>query len=169
MNDVLISEAPTALSGWTEAGIDRLVVLDSDIRRLLRDAADARFSAREAEGRVVCETSRRLLGLIQVLDAFDRVFRSMQGKEDKITPQTKIWIGNFRSVRRLVESQLSDEGVVRMQNLAEGFDPRWHTVAQTVHDTDRPQGSIVEEVQPGYFWKNQVLRKAEVTVIKNED
>ena len=45
-----------------------------------------------------------LLQMAGVLDAFDRVFTNIGDKEKDSSKLTKIWVGNFRSVRRLLES-----------------------------------------------------------------
>jgi molecular chaperone GrpE (heat shock protein) len=103
-----------------------------------------------------------------VLDAFDRVFRAVAAKPDAVTPQMNIWVGNFRAVRRLLERLLRDEGVARIETVAGEFDPRWHVVAETVVDPARASGAIVDEVKAGYVWRDAVLRKSEVIVVRNE-
>ncbi len=109
-----------------------------------------------------------LIALLDVADSFDRVFRAVHAKEDQVTPQMKIWLGNFRSVRRLLEKLLTDAGVTPIENVAGRFDPAWHKAAEAIVDTERPEGMIVEELKKGYLWKGQLLRKAEVTVVRHE-
>jgi molecular chaperone GrpE len=144
-------------------------LVEDGVRALMKDLADARFRLEE-ESRKSLETSRSLLlRMLEVLDAFDRVFGNVETKPEQITPQMKIWLGNFRSVRRLLEKKIGEEGVVRMENVEDGFDPRWHTVSETTSDPSRAEGDIVHTTRPGYFWKEQILRKAEVAVVKNID
>ncbi len=168
--EIEISEKPAALRGWNSAeGIKSLSVIEDDIRGLMRQLAEARFALGDGERQHRDSVKAILLGIIEAVDAFERVFRSIQAKQDLVTPQMKIWVGNFRTVRRLLEKTLTDQGVVKIENLDQGFDPHWHKVAEIVADPSKPEGTIVEEVVRGYVWQNQLLRKAEVIVVRNQE
>ena len=104
---------------------------------------------------------------MEVLDAFERVFRHVHSKEDLVTPQMKICFGNFSTVRRLLERVLSEQDVTRIEIVDRTFDPQWHKVAEIVVDETKPEGTIVEELKKGFLWRNQILRKAEVVVVRN--
>lgn len=146
-----------------------LQALEADVRRLMRELAEARFALSEAERQRSEATRKLLLELIEVLDAFDRVFANVRSKPAEMTRQIKIWIGNFRTVRRLVERMLADEGVSAIQNVDGEFDPHWHQITETVEDPSKPTGTIVEETRRGYVWGKQLLRKTEVVVVRNSD
>ncbi|OGO07221.1 MAG: nucleotide exchange factor GrpE, partial [Chloroflexi bacterium RBG_13_60_13] len=88
-------------------------------------------------------------------------------KEDQVTPQMRIWIGNFRTVRRLLDKVLIEQGITKIESLDRQFDPSWHRAAEVVADPSRPEGTIVEETTTGYLWRGEVLRKAEVVVVGN--
>ena len=151
------------------AGVDQAFEqIEADLRALMREAATARAERTEDQRRHRDELRKVLLGLVQVLDAFARVAAAIDQKPDQVTPQMKIWLGNFRSVRRLVDKIVEEHGVARIDNLAAGFDPVWHTVAEVVADPAREDGAIVREVQPGYTWGAEVLRKSEVVTVRNE-
>lgn len=167
MIEIEIDERPKQLSAWTsEPGAERLDLIESDIRRLIREVAEANAVRSEVEKQHATDTKRLLLSIVETVDAFDRVFRNIRDKEDRVTPQMKIWVGNFRTVRRLLESVLSTNGVVQIESLDRSFDPTWHRVSEIVVDPSKPDGTILEEVVKGYFWKNQVLRKSEVVVAR---
>jgi molecular chaperone GrpE len=142
--------------------------LEEDLRRLMREAAAGKLAAAEQERRHAEESRKRLLSVVAVLDAFDRVFASVRDKEHEVTPQMKVWLGNFRTVRRLVERVLADEGVTRMEDTARGFDPACHVAAEVVEDPGRADGTVVDEIQPGYLWRGEVLRKAQLRVVRND-
>lgn len=142
-----------------------LSAIEQDIRSLMVQLSEARFTLRQNETQQMDSTRKLFLDLIEALDAFERVFRNVGAKEDQITPQMKIWIGNFRTVRKLLDKPLSEQGVVRIENLDQGFDPNWHRVSEVVADPSKPEGTIIDEVKAGYLWHGQVLRKAEVIVV----
>lgn len=142
-----------------------LSVVEQDIRRLMVQLSEARTALRQNEAQYIESTKALFLELIEVLDAFERVFRNIGAKAGQVTPQMKTWIGNFRTVRRLLDKPLAEQGVVKIENLDAGFDPHWHRVAEVVGDPTKPEGTIVDEVKAGYVWRGQVLRKAEVIVV----
>ncbi len=153
--------------GATKA-TEPLVQIEQGIRQLMLQVAEDAAKVREDERERKAETRKLLLELLEVIDAFERVFRSIHAKKDDITPQMKIWTGNFRTVRKMLDSIVASRDVVRIENLDSGFDPQWHKVAEVVTDPEKPDGTIVEEVKAGYVWLGDVLRKTEVTVVRNE-
>lgn len=165
-----ITEKPIPLYAWKpEDGGDRLRIIEQDTRNLMRQLAEAKLSLSEQERLHIDKTKRLLLAIVEITDAFERVFSSIHAKEDQINRQMKIWIGNFRSVRLLLDKLLTEQGVAKIENLDQGFDPLWHKVADVVIDSSKPHGTIVEEVEKGYLWQNQILRKAGVVVVRNTE
>lgn len=164
-----IHETPLPMHAWSGQEADPLADLEGDFRHLMRELAEAHFALSEARKQNE-ETQRQfLLEALDVLDAFDRVFRHIHEKEDQVTKQMKIWISNFRTVRRMLEKMLTEHSVVPILNLDGGFDPVWHRAVETVNDPSRPDGSIIEQVRCGYLWKETILRKAELVIVRNDD
>jgi molecular chaperone GrpE (heat shock protein) len=164
----LIDEAPQALHGWDptdERGPTETI--EDDLRALMRSLADVRLELDEEKQGRKDEVAKLLLSIAEVLDAFDRVFRNIHQKEDQITKQMKIWVNNFRTIQRLADKIISEHGVSAIENLDQGFDPEWHRVVETVEDPGRNDGTIVAEIKRGYVWDDSILRKAEVTVVRN--
>jgi len=126
-----------------------------------RQALDEQRRAHDASQRA------QLLALLEVADAFDRILVAARANEDGVARQTKIWLGNFRAVRRLLGTVLADAGVVALESLGLEFDPHTHRAVETVADPSRPDGSIADERQRGYAWRDEILRKAEVVVVNN--
>lgn len=143
--------------------------VEQDVRRLMHDVAEARMSLDEARRAAEDRIEALLMRILEAQDAFDRVFEATHAKPEAVTPQMKIWLGNFRSVKRLLDVLLKEEGVRAVENLTGGFDPAWHKVADTVVDAALPEGTIVREVRRGYLRNQKILRKAEVVVVKNTD
>lgn len=161
------AQAQTPASDGDDAQL--LELLEEEVGSLMRELAEAKLSMEEARRVEEDHTNALFLQVLEAIDAFDRVFRAIHGKEEEVTRQMKIWIGNFRTVKRLLETLLDEEGVKPIGNLEGGFDPHWHTVADTVPDASRPEGSIVEETRRGFVRGKKILRKSEVVVVKNTD
>ncbi|HWQ03029.1 MAG TPA: nucleotide exchange factor GrpE [Candidatus Nitrosotenuis sp.] len=113
------------------------------------------------------KTKELLLNMLEVLDAFDRLFANIAPREAQADQQTRIWLGNFRSVRRLLEKKLSSEGVAPIVAPEGKAIPGFHTVAETEENLDLDNDTILQELQKGYLWNGEVLRKAQVRVVKN--
>lgn len=143
--------------------------VEQDVRHLMRELAEARMSLDEARRAGEDHVESLLLRILDAQDAFERVFEATRAKPEGVTPQMKIWLGNFRTVKRLLEVLVNEEGVRPVENLAAGFDPAWHRVAETVADPALPDGTIVREVRRGFVRNQKILRKAEVVVVRNND
>jgi molecular chaperone GrpE len=146
-----------------------LALIEQDVRSLMVQLSEARSALRQSEMQGADAMKKLFLDLIEVLDAFERVFRNIHAKDDQVTPQMKTWIGNFTTVRRLLDKVFTEQGVTRIENIDQGFDPNWHRVSELIADPSKPEGTITEEVKAGYIWRGQVLRKAEVIVVGPQD
>ena len=160
-------QRPTMGRLWGPRDENRVAEVEKDTRNLLRKLSESSFALSEQEKRGHQEVKQMLLSILDVLDAFERVFRNAEAKKDQMTDQMKKWITSFRTVYRMLKQMLADKNVTRIENLDQGFDPHWHTIAETVVDASKPEGAIVEELKTGYVWQNALLRKTEVICVKN--
>jgi molecular chaperone GrpE (heat shock protein) len=167
---VQTSDARTILTQIPESSPESfLKEVERDTRNLMSALANAQFALGEMESKHADQTRRLLLDLVGVEDAFARVFRSINAKRDGATHDMEVWLESFRTVQSLLEAALSAQGVVRMENLAQRFDPHAHTVANRVADSTKAEGTILEVAAPGYVWRDQVLRKPQVIVVHNSE
>ncbi len=70
----------------------------------------------------------------------------------------------------LTENELSKVfnkfGIQKMEIMDTVFDPNFHQVIQEVEDKDKPNGTIIAELQTGYMLNDRILREAMVVVTK---
>ena len=140
---------------------------EADIIALLRQSSALQTGLKDCREKATQEKQKMLLHLARVLDAFDRVFDNIGPKEKDADKQTKIWLGNFRSIRRVVESTLKEEGVRKIESPTGKAIPGFHTIVETVENPELEDDTIVEELERGYLWGEQILRKASVKTVKN--
>jgi molecular chaperone GrpE len=153
-----------SMNAWSEdAALNRMAEIAKDEEGLLRQITESKWQLAERERHEKDSMLKWLLALLDVVDAFERVFGNIEAKKELCTAQMNIWIGNFRTVYKLLRKLLAEEGVVPIENLGEGFDPRWNE-PERVFDPSRPEGTIVKEVKRGYLWQGQILRKSLVVV-----
>jgi molecular chaperone GrpE len=55
-------------------------------------------------------------------------------------------------------------GVSRIEAMGKPFDPNVHEAMQHVPTNDAEEGTVIEELQPGYMLRDRVLRPARVVV-----
>ena len=168
VDPLAITEAPLPLVDGQAAGTP-LEAAEAVVSGLIKRVGELEFAGQQAATAHKNVTRDILLSVMEVMDAFERVFRSIEAKRDQVTPQMNKWMANFRTIQRMLNRLLEDQGVAPIQNLEQGFDPRWHKVADIIVDPGRPEGTIAEEARRGYVWHGEVLRKAEVVVIRHRD
>jgi molecular chaperone GrpE len=140
--------------------------VEADIVALMRQSSALRTQLKDCAERSMHEKKAMLLRMATVLDAFDRVFANIGDKEKDADRLTRIWVGNFRSVHRLLDSALKEAGVTRIESEGKAI-PGFHTVVETVEKPDLENDTIAEELETGYLWGEEVLRRASVKVVRN--
>lgn len=96
--------------------------------------------------------------LLPVLDAFDRALDARHSPAD-----TEYRTG-FELIRRQLWDALAKEGLSRIEAVGKEFDPHQHHAIERVETTDHPDGTVIDELQPGYTFHSRVLRPAMVRV-----
>ena len=100
-----------------------------------------------------------LENILPVIDNLERALDTIE--EDNKTPFQE---GIEKIYRQLMDT-LEEIGVKPMNAAGTEFDPNFHNAV--IHEEDENQGEnlVVEEMQKGYMYKDQVLRHAMVKVV----
>ena len=134
------------LAGWQRAKADFLNYKKDELKRLEE-------IARYGNAELISE-------LLTILDNFDLGLRAMEraGGADK----------GIYMIRAQTEDMLKKRGVERMAvKIGEPFDPSFaEAVAEAV--SDKPPGTILEEIEPGYKLYDKILRPVRVKISKNK-
>ena len=100
-----------------------------------------------------------LLKLLPVVDNFERVLATVS-EEDKERP----FEAGMEKIYRGFLTYLESVGVTPMNCEGEQFDPTFHNAVMDVEDESLGENVILEEMQKGYMYKDQVLRYSMVKV-----
>ncbi len=73
--------------------------------------------------------------------------------------------GYTMSLRRL-ERTLEQAGLEPIPAVGEAFDPETMEVVEVVHEADREDTEVLDEVRRGYLWQGRVFRFAQVRVAR---
>jgi molecular chaperone GrpE len=104
---------------------------------------------------------RLLSDLIIVNDELELALR--EAEESQESPTIVEGVG---MVHKRLQTLLSKEGVEKIQSLGSRFNPDLHDAALRV-ESDKEDGTIVEEIRQGYTLKGKVLRPSIVKVAEN--
>jgi molecular chaperone GrpE len=130
----------------------------------LRIAADfdnfRKRSSKEKEDtelRVKCAT---IIELLSVVDNFERARTQIKPQNDGEMGIHKSYQGVYK---QLVES-LKRIGVSPMRPEGQQFDPNLHEAVMRQPTEDHPEGTVIEELQRGYYLGDRILRHSLVKV-----
>jgi molecular chaperone GrpE len=102
-------------------------------------------------------TREIILSLLSVLDGFDRALEHIGKKSSPMTD-------GFRAIHRKLLGLLEAQGVTPFNSVGKIFNPELHEAIASVRSDAHESGEIVDEVQRGYRWGDEVLRPARVRV-----
>lgn len=145
--EALKKQAADYLDKWQRAAAD----LDNLRKRSEKERADQIKWANES----------LLLGLLPIIDSFDRALESVKAVKDGDPTAAGV-----KLIHRQLHDWLAQEQLVRIKTVGERFDPHLHEAAGDVETSAQPEQTIVEEIQSGYTLRGKLLRHAMVKVAK---
>ena len=134
----------------------RLQYLQADFENYRKRAEKEMWEARRFGN------ERLLSELLVVNDELElAVQKAQQSKENPIL------LEGVEMVLKRLQNLLSKEGVQRIEGVGSKFTPDLHEAALKV-PSDKEEGTIVEEIRPGYTLKGRVLRPSIVKVAEKQ-
>ena len=111
----------------------------------------------ETELRVKCAT---IMELLSVVDNFERARTQIKPQNDGEMGIHKSYQGVYK---QLVDS-LKRIGVSPMRSEGQQFDPNLHEAVMRQPTEEHPEGTVIEELQRGYYLGDRILRHSLVKV-----
>ena len=126
--------------------------------RALADFDNYRRRVEREKGETARSGKREIiLALLEVLDGFDRAFQQTSEAPSSLSEGVQIL---HRKLLGLLEAQ----GVTPFESVGQTFSPELHEAIGSVQSDQDESGIVVDEVQRGYRWGDEVLRPARVRV-----
>ena len=98
-----------------------------------------------------------ILSLLEVLDGFDRAFQHVEKHQSSL-------FEGWQAIHRKLLGVLQAQGIAPFDSVGQAFDPELHEAIAAVAANGHPSGTVVDDVQRGYRWGDEVLRPARVRV-----
>lgn len=129
-------------------------------KRLLAECENIRQRNEKETSKTYDYGAKDVLGkLLPVVDNFERALAAIP-EEDKERP----FEAGVDKIYKSLMTSLESIGVKPMACEGEQFDPAFHNAVMHVEDENYGENVIVEEMQRGYMYKDQVLRFSMVKV-----
>jgi len=107
--------------------------------------------------------------LLSVADNLKRALQAITPEQREKMPELKnIYIGVEATERELL-GIFDRNGIRKVEPLHQKFDPNLHEVIFEAPAPDKPAGTVVQVVEPGYTIHDRLLRPARVGVSKGGD
>lgn len=108
-------------------------------------------------------TENALKNLLEVLDNFERAKKALENIDD---------CAKFKESFDLVHKQVIDTlkklGLEEIDTVDKEFDPNFHEAVMQTPTSEKPEHTIINELQKGYKYGDKVLRAALVNVATSE-
>ena len=143
---------------------------DKRLREYISAYKDKNAENDEFRGRLQKENETRLdqfkailfARLIPILDNLNRAAQSASQTKDLNSLQEGIDLVISQFIR-----ELKDNGVEPITSVGQKFDPKAHEVFLTVETEDATQDEmVIEELEPGYKFKEKLIKAAKVKIAK---
>ena len=143
--------------------IQKLLAENKDLMNtLVRRQADFENYRKRIEKERQQDRHRGVEALIEkilpVLDAFEQALARTNGES---APEFR---KGFELIYRQMVDILGKQGLKRIESAGQEFNPHFHHAIQRVETTEQRDGTVLEELQPGYLFHDRVLRPAMVRV-----
>ncbi len=153
-----IAELEAALAAEKERGLRALAEAENTRRRGIKDREDAGKFA----------ISRFARDLLDVLDNFSRAMDSVPEDLKEVDDRINAVVSGVESVQNDMLKIFSAHGIKKIEPLDEKFDANFHEVMFEVPGSGKPEGIIVQVMEPGYVISERLLRPARVGVAKGD-
>ncbi|MCX6694812.1 MAG: nucleotide exchange factor GrpE [Candidatus Altiarchaeota archaeon] len=137
--------------------------LEESIKLLQRTQADfqnyMKHSEKERHGLAESSCDDMIINTIEVYENMEAAVNSIPQTEE-----CKKTLNGLNAVMRKMRKMLGDKGVLKIDSVGAKFDSSRHEAVESVERDDKPDHTIIEEIQSGYTIKNRLLRPAKVIV-----
>jgi molecular chaperone GrpE len=130
---------------------------EEDILRLRADFENYRKQLDREKEEFAKTANARLI--TQLLDVVDNLERAISTINDSKTAE------GVEMIYRQFYKTLEENGLRKIEALGRKFDPYHHEVLMR-EDSDKEDGTVVEELQTGYMLKDKVIRHSKVKIAK---
>ncbi|MFN8671097.1 MAG: nucleotide exchange factor GrpE [Candidatus Sericytochromatia bacterium] len=133
---------------------------ENQFKRLASDFENfRRRQTQEKEDLLKYGSEKIMLDLLPVLDNFERALSSSKNATD-ITSV----ISGIEMIQKQFWSVINTNGVDLIEAIDKPFDPNFHNAVQQLPNEEKPDQTVLQELQKGYTLNGRVIRPSMVVV-----
>jgi molecular chaperone GrpE len=152
-----------ALKAETAASKDRLLRLAADMENLRK-----RTEREKAEATLYAATNFAR-DLLSVADNLSRALQALTAEErERAGEIERNLIAGVEVTERDLSNVFQRHGIRKIETVGQKFDPNYHQAMFEVPTSEKPPGTVMQELQSGYAVGERCLRPALVGVAKAE-
>ena len=104
----------------------------------------------------------------EILSPGDNLERALAAipKDEKLSQPIKNLVEGLKMVQKEFSTVLEKNGVKKIDSINKKFDHNYHQAMMEIEKEDVAEGTVVQEIQPGYTMNDRLLRPAMVAVSK---
>ena len=107
---------------------------------------------------------------LTVLDNLQRAYQSIKNDESlKDNKDLNKFLENIEIIEKDLITIFEKNNIKKIICLNEKFDPNNHQAMLEIEDKDADPGTVLQEIQSGYLYKDRLLRPSFVAVAKKKD
>jgi len=107
---------------------------------------------------------------LSVLDNLQRAYQSIKNDEGlKDNKDLNKFLENIEIIEKDLITIFEQNNIKKINCLNEKFDPNNHQAMLEIEDGKVSPGTVLQEIQPGYFYRDRLLRPSFVAVAKKKD
>ena len=107
---------------------------------------------------------------LSVLDNLQRAYQSIKNDENlKANKDLNKFLENIQVIEKDLITIFEKNNIKKIKCLQEKFDPNNHQAMLEIEDENVSPGIVLQEIQPGYFYKDRLLRPSFVAIAKKKD
>ena len=141
-----------------EVEVDEVAVLTSDLQRV--QAEYANYRKRVDRDRITANEITTAIVLSEFLPVLDDISRAEEHGE---------LTGGFKAVADQLETITTKLGLTKFSDVDVPFDPNIHEALMHATSPDVTETSVTQVLQPGFKFKDRVIRPARVAVTDPEN
>ena len=107
---------------------------------------------------------------LSVLDNLQRAYQSIKNDDGlKDNKDLNKFLENLKIIEKDLVAIFEKNNIKKINCLKEKFDPNNHQAMLEIEDENVSPGTVLQEIQPGYLYKDRLLRPSFVAISKKKD
>jgi molecular chaperone GrpE len=168
------AESGDDTSPWKLTDEERIGDLEVEVAelkdQLLRAMAETenvrRRGQREREDTAKYAAANFAKDMLAVADNLARALESVPPEARKENESLETLVTGIELTQRELEAAFERHGIKRIEPMGEPFDHNFHQAMFELEDKEKPAGTVVQLMQPGYLMRDRLLRPAMVGIAK---